>query len=126
MAARKTRGPRTPGERATDAARSTATRFEKLPPSHFADEYLKPIATLLRYVTDTGFLEEGPRLRDVRQWEQVESQVLDVALMFERQAEFMPLKDALRVERTMEKIRRELRQAKGRMAAALAEGNENL
>lgn len=45
---KRTRGPRTAHEKAHDAARSTATLFEKLPPSHYADELLKPLAVLLR------------------------------------------------------------------------------
>lgn len=120
MAARKTRGPRTPTERAVDATRSTATRFEKLPPSYLADEYLKPIALLFRFLTGTGYPEAGPRLRDVREWEATERRFLDLAARFERDAELMPLQDALKVAGMVENVRRDVRVQKGRIAALLA------
>lgn len=51
-AQRKTRGPRTPDERATDAARSAATLLEKTPlEAEFAAQFLHPIAALLRLWT---------------------------------------------------------------------------
>lgn len=55
----RTRGPRTPDERAGDAARSAATLFEKVPPSHYADEILKPLAVLLRFdQSGSAFLDQ--------------------------------------------------------------------
>ena len=44
-----TRGPRTPLERATDAARSAATLLEDVPPSTDKENWLEPVALLLRY-----------------------------------------------------------------------------
>jgi hypothetical protein len=54
---RRTRGPRTPDERGTDAAKRTATVFDKLPATPFADDYLKPIRRLRyqkRYQVDAA------------------------------------------------------------------------
>lgn len=55
----RTRGPRTPHEKAGDASRSTATLFEKLPSSHYADAVLKPLAVLLRFDHSGRYLEPG-------------------------------------------------------------------
>jgi hypothetical protein len=52
--ARRTRGPRTPNERATDAAQRTATLFEKLPSQYMTDGVLKPLAVLLRWEATGG------------------------------------------------------------------------
>jgi hypothetical protein len=46
---RKARGPRTPIESAQDAARKAATIIEDTPPSYLKDDYLEPVATLLRF-----------------------------------------------------------------------------
>lgn len=120
MPERRTRGPRTPDERARDAARSTATLFEKLPATPFADDYLKPIAVLLRFLMSTDYLDPGPRLLDVREWARLEREIHDVLQRFERGAEFMPLRDALEAERLCERARRGLRTAKEQLALAAA------
>ncbi len=120
----RTRGPRTAGERATDAARSTATRFERLPASHFADEYLKPIAVLLRFLVGTAYADSEPRLRDLRGWDEIEGQLYEIVGRFERDAEYMPLRDALEFEKMIDSARSKLRKAKGVMAAALEGGDD--
>jgi hypothetical protein len=53
------RGRRTAGERATDAARTAATLFEKLPPSSYADRCLKPLAKLLRFDHSTEYANDA-------------------------------------------------------------------
>lgn len=133
MAARKTRGPRTPNERATDSARSTATLFENLPPNYLADEYLRPIATLLRFVTGTAYLDEGPRLRDVRRLDEderrylkLDSELHGLAARFDNDAEFMLLSaGARKAKRLADSVRRDLRDEKARMSAALAQGEDD-
>lgn len=50
MATRKTRGPRTPSERACDAARKAATILEDAPPGDDRDDYLEPVGVLLRMI----------------------------------------------------------------------------
>ncbi|HEY8776558.1 MAG TPA: hypothetical protein VIM33_08795 [Gaiellaceae bacterium] len=117
---RKTRGPRTPEERAHDAARSTATRFEKLPESHFADEVLKPLAALLRFYT-CGFKGSGVMLRELRQLENAERGFLDFMNETGWAIEYMPVAEGLRVEQTVQRVQGALRDAKAQLAAQLAE-----
>jgi hypothetical protein len=57
MSARKARGPRTPEEKATDAARTAATLFAKLPPSHYADRTLRPLSLLLRFDQGSDYVD---------------------------------------------------------------------
>lgn len=118
MPERRTRGPRTADEQAGDAARRTATLFEKLPSSPYADDYLKPLAVLLRFQMGTAYLDPGPRLRDARALAKEETRFHDVLRAFERDAELMPLRDALEVERLAENVRRRIRKAKERLALA--------
>jgi hypothetical protein len=120
VADKPTRGPRTPDERATDAARTAATSFEKLPAGPFADDYLKPIATLLRWAT-TSHADSGLRLRDLRDLEELEQAVLDAVQRFERDCEYMSVRQAVDVGRVIENLRRGLRRSKEQMAAALDE-----
>ena len=122
---RRPRGPRTSSERASDAAKRTATLFEKLPSSPFADAFLKPLALLLRFETGSTYLEPGPRLRDMRHLTTAEREFHDQLRRFEEVAEFMPVRDALRVEQMCEGVRRDLRKTKERMALAAAEDGDD-
>jgi hypothetical protein len=121
---RKTRGPRTPDERAHDAARSTATRFEKLPESHFADEVLKPLAAFLRFYT-CGFKGSGVMLREVRQLGEAERGFLDFMNETGWAIEYMSAAEGLKVERGMQRVQGALRDAKAQLAAQLTEEADN-
>lgn len=115
---RKTRGPRTAGERAHDAARSTATLFEKLPESALADEVLKPFATFLRFYTSPP--GSAVTLREVRELEEAEHGFLDLMQNVGWAVEYMPVADGLKVERMVERAQCRLRDAKTQLAAQLA------
>jgi hypothetical protein len=120
---RKTRGPRTAGERADDAARSTATRFERLPSSHFADDVLKPLAVLLRFYTRP--LPSRVSLRDVRRLDQVDREYVDFMSREGKFLDLMPVEEGLAVEGALQSIQRRLREAKAMLAAKLAEEQNN-
>jgi hypothetical protein len=70
---RHTRGPRTPQERATDAARKTATLFEQLPSSSTGDHVLKPLAVMLRFDAGTTYLDPDSVAEVLEAWESVKT-----------------------------------------------------
>jgi hypothetical protein len=120
---RRTRGPRTPNERAVDAARTTATLFEKLPPDHFADETLKPIATFLRLVT-RGFPKgEYLSLRELREAEDTERRFMDVLDRWRWAIDEAPVETGLQVEVLLDTARRLLRETKEETARLAAGGH---
>jgi hypothetical protein len=54
MSAEAKRGPRTANEKAHDVAQRMATAIEDLPPSALADDYLRPMATFLRFLVGSA------------------------------------------------------------------------
>lgn len=117
---RRTRGPRTPNERAYDAARTAATSFEKLRPDYFADTTLKPIAAFLRLVT--GRLSDLPEdeyvsLRTLHKIEAVERGFLEAVEEWRWVMDIAPFEMMLHVEALQETTRRELRELKAKIAA---------
>ena len=121
-AGRRNGASRTPDERADDAAKAAATSFEKLPSSPFADDYLKPIALFLRFMHRTSYLDDRPLLRDPRALAELERTLNDALRRFEHDAELMPVRNALQVERLTAKARRDLHAMKARIALAAEAG----
>jgi hypothetical protein len=116
---RKTRGPRTPDERAHDALRTTATLFEKLPESSLGDEVLKPFASFLRFYTRPPSARVS--LREVRQLEHAERDLADFISGPGKLIEYMPVAEGLRIERAVQRVQGMLRAAKAQLAAQLTE-----
>jgi hypothetical protein len=116
---RKTRGPRTPDERAHDAARSTATLFERLPTSGLTDGLLRPIATMLRFYTRP--MPTRVSLRDVRQLEKADREFVDFMSREGKYLEYLPAAEGLEVEAALQRVQGRLREAKALLAAKLAE-----
>jgi hypothetical protein len=124
---RRTRGPRTPHERAYDAARTAATLFEKLPPDHFADTTLKPIAAFLRFISSrySDVFPEGEyvSLRELQMVEKAERMFLETVEEWRWAIDVAPFEKGLRIEALLETQRRELRELKERIAA-LSSGDD--
>ena len=114
-------GATTSDRQASAAAKAAAASFEKLPSSPFADDYLKPIAVLLRFMKRTSYLDDRPLLRNPRALTELERTLNEALRRFEHDAELMSGQDKLQIERFAEKTRRDLRAMREKIAQA-AEG----
>ncbi len=116
---RRTRGPRTPDERAGDAAVTAATVFEKLPPSDLADGMLKPIAQLLRLTSAklSDWPAEYVSLGDLTRFEEAERRFLETADEWQWLIEAAPVDKVVKFEVMRKSHLRGLRELKTRVAA---------
>jgi len=125
---RRTRGPRTPSERAYDAAATAATSFEKLPPDHFADTTLKPIAAFLRLVTgrysDVFPAGEYVSLHALQKFEEAERVFIETVEDWRTLIDIAPFEKGLQIEALLETQRRRLRETKERIAALSGGGTD--
>jgi hypothetical protein len=97
--------------------------FDKLPPSGFGDECLKPLGRLLRFLTSSVGESNEPTLREVRDVEDAERELVDFMRKWGSFIDYMRVDDAREVWEPIGRVQRRVQRAKASIALRLDGGD---